>query len=293
MFDSGSMGPIVVLFWLVVNLYNMVMCLFFISGRKTYRKAERVNVQLPATVHVNGKDYPCVTRDISETGAAIYMDEPHFLNVYEKSGVSLEIQDRNYHAEMMCEVKFTKEEKNKEKPWLYTMEFIGFKSERGYDNLLGICYDRIPTKPQGLKKKTGIYDDLSTNISRRSVPVFQLKRYFPRIEIHNALSYDSASGRGMAKIIDFNYQFFLIDGEPVDDEITFELAGYELRTKRCRKIRNMCLYEVQNFQELYENQDVCDEIMEAILKLRGQQTEEPVVEKKKNNMHSFNEMDLV
>ncbi len=123
--------------------------------------------------------------------------------------------------------------------------------------------------------------------------LFQLKRYFPRIEIHNALSYDSASGRGMAKIIDFNYQFFLIDGEPVDDEITFELAGYELRTKRCRKIRNMCLYEVQNFQELYENQDVCDEIMEAILKLRGQQTEEPVVEKKKNNMHSFNEMDLV
>lgn len=293
MFDSGSMGPIVVLFWLIVNLYNMVMCLFFISGRKTYRKSERVEVQLPAVLHVNGKDYPCMTRDISETGAAIYMDEPHLLNVYEKSGVSLEIQDRNYHAEMMCEIKFTKEEKSREKPWLYTMEFIGFKSERGYDNLLGICYDRIPTKPQGLQKKTGIYDDLSTNIGRRSVPVFRLKRYFPRIEIHNTLSYASASGRGMAKIVDFNYQFFLIDGEPLEHEIIFQLAGHNLKTKLSRKIRNMCLYEVQNFEEIYNDQNVCDEIMEAILKLRARQIEEPVVEKKKDNMHSFNEMDLV
>ena len=136
---------------------------------------------------------------------------------------------------MMCEIKFTKEEKSREKPWLYTMEFIGFKSERGYDNLLGICYDRIPTKPQGLQKKTGIYDDLSTNIGRRSVPVFRLKRYFPRIEIHNTLSYASASGRGMAKIVDFNYQFFLIDGEPLEHEIMFQLAGHNLKTKLSKR----------------------------------------------------------
>ena len=89
MFDSGSMGPIVVLFWLIVNLYNMVMCSFFLSGREAYRKAERVEVQIPATLHVNGVDYACMTKDVSETGAAVYLDKPHLLNVYEEAHFSL------------------------------------------------------------------------------------------------------------------------------------------------------------------------------------------------------------
>ena len=293
MFDSGSMGPIVVLFWLIVNLYNMVMCSFFLSGREAYRKAERVEVQIPATLHVNGVDYACITKDVSETGAAVYLDKPHLLNVYEEAKVSLEIRDRKYFAEMMCEVKFTKEDKDRENPWLYSMEFIGFKSEQGYDNLLGICYDRIPTKPQGLQKRAGFYDDLSTNISRRSVPVFQLKRHFPRIEVNNLIAYTGKDGKAFAKVIDYNYQFISMEGKPLNDEITFHFDKHDLKAVLSRRVKNMYLYEIVDFNKVYSNQDKCDEIMEFVLRIAKEKQPDLTQVKKKVEMIEFNEMSLV
>lgn len=293
MFDSGSMGPIVVLFWLVANLYHMVMCSFFISGREAYRKAERVEIHIPAVLHVNGIDYACETKDISETGAAVYLDKPHLLNVYEEAGVSLEITDRDYHVEMMCEVKFTKEEKNREKPWLYSMEFIGFKSEQGYDNLLAICYDRVPTRPQGLQKATGVYDDLSTNIGRRSAPVFQLKRHFPRIDVNNFVAYSASCVEGLAKVVDFNYQFICVKGEPLDQEIEFHFGRHDLKAFKNRQIKNMYLYEIVDFNQTYREQNVCDEIMEYILHIANTEATEVIENKKTVERGDFNEMDLV
>lgn len=293
MFDSGSMGPVVVLFWLIANLYHMVMCSFFISGRKAYRKAERVTIQIPAVLHVNGIDYMCETKDISETGAAVYLDKPHLLNVYEESGIILEITDRDYHVEMMCEVKFTKKEKDREKPWLYSMEFIGFNSEQGYDNLLAICYDRVPTKPQGLQKTTGIYDDLSTNIGRRSTPVFQLKRHFPRIDVNNYIAYRASCGKGLAKVVDFNYQFICVEGEPLDQEIEFLFGGHDLKAVKNRQVKNMYLYEIEDFNQTYRNQNVCDEIMEYVLHIATSKTPEVIEDKKTVAQRDFNEMDLV
>lgn len=291
-FDSGSMGPLVVLFWLVNNLFNMIMCSFFISGRDTYRKSERVEVELPAVMHVDGVDYECVTKDISETGAAVYLDKPHLMNVYKEANVSLEITDRKYHIEVMCEIRFASEENRKDRPWLYSMEFIGFKSERGYDNLLAICYDRIPTKPQELVKSTGIYDDLSTNISKRSESVFQLKRHFPRINVNTLIAYDSEKGKGYAKVMDFNYQFISVEGEPLDTELTFHLGEHDIKATMKRKLKNVCLYEVDNFNETYENQEVNDEIMEYILKTAVERVAE-VQKSTVSKIQEFNEMELV
>ena len=281
MFDSGSMGPVVVLFWLILNLYNMVMSSFFISGRETYRNAERVQVQIPAVLHVNGVDYKCETKDVSETGAAVYLEKPHLLNEYKESGVSLEITDRNYHVEMMCEVKFTKKEEKQDNLWLYTMEFIGFKSEQGYDNLLAICYDRIPTKPQELQKKNSVYDDLSTNIGRRSVPVFLLKRHFPRIEVNSFIAYSSSGGNGMAKVIDFNYQFVSIEGKPLDKEIILHFGNHDIKAVESRKINDMYLYEIEDFNQVYSEQNKCDEIMEFVLRIAKEK--QPVLKKESGN----------
>lgn len=294
MFDSGSMGPVVVLFWLLVNLYNMIMCSFFISGRDTYRKAERVEVELPAVMHVEGTDYPCVTKDISETGAAIYMDNPHLLNVYKEANVILEITDRKYHIEVMCEVKFTNENRNNEpgRQWVYSMEFIGFKSSNGYDNLLAICYDRVPTKPQGLMENIGIYDDLSTNIAQRRKPVFQLKRHFPRINVNTGIAYDSEAGKGIIKVVDFNYQFISVEGQLPCDEVIFHFGKHDVKARLNRKVKNLSLYEVCDFNVTYDNQEVNDEIMNYILKIAVERVEEVKATVTTKNAE-FNEMELV
>ena len=54
MFDSGSFGSIVVLFWLVYNLFLLVMALFFVDGRIPLRSSERVRAHIPCTIHLEG-----------------------------------------------------------------------------------------------------------------------------------------------------------------------------------------------------------------------------------------------
>lgn len=297
MFDSGSIGPMVVLFWLINNLFNMIMCAFFVQGREIYRNAERIQVEIPVKVWVDGRVvYEGITRDISETGVAIYMAKPHLLDSDRSERVILEIADRAWYVKVECEVKYVKEEKNKELPWIYTMEYKNIISENGYDNLLAICYDRVPTKPQEINKKEGFYDDLSNNINKRVAPPFYMKRHYPRIELNSYVPYQCEQGEGQAKIIDFNYVFASISGKPLSDEIELMLGEHKIKAKFVRMMKNLCLYEVIDHEKVYEMQEVCDDIMEFLLKnAKRPETDQDTKETEKQAIFAkgFNEMELV
>lgn len=62
MLRSGSFGPVVVLFWLIYNLFLMVMALFFVDGRVPYRKTERIMVHIPCKVKYKGEVYEGYTK---------------------------------------------------------------------------------------------------------------------------------------------------------------------------------------------------------------------------------------
>ena len=148
MFDSGSFGPIVVLFWLVNNLFLLVMSLFFVDGRVPYRKAERVEVELPCVLDDGIRQIKGVTRDISENGISVILDVPFYIP--EDREVMIELQSDKYQAKLGTKVVFVSQ---RGEQWNYSMKIEHYGDS--YDEYLQMIYDRIPVLPQEIKKDSG------------------------------------------------------------------------------------------------------------------------------------------
>ena len=94
-FDSSSFGPGVVLFWMVMNLYYMVMAVLFIDGRVAYRRTERIPLEVPCTFTVDGDEIQGITVDISEEGLSVQFDKPYYINEEAMIPISLNWENCN------------------------------------------------------------------------------------------------------------------------------------------------------------------------------------------------------
>lgn len=277
-FTSGSLGPIVVLFWLIYNLYAMFMCLFFVDGREIYRTSDRVYIKLDGTLHFDGKSYEIQTKDISETGIALYMDKPILIDSMEKRMPVVEISDRRWKSKLYVEVKHTKEFPDKEdKRWLYTFAIKDFLSYDDYDQYLAILYDRVPLNPMKIKRNNSIYDDLSTNISRRVTIQDVLKRHYPRIEVNCLIPFRIDGKIEKIKVNNFNYQYFatssnchIFDNDNENEnnkEIVVIIDNYELPVVFETQVNKAYLFKVIDFEKIYFDDKLRDDIMEALLSI--------------------------
>src|SRR5699024_3572218 len=104
MFDSGSFGPIVVLFWVVFNLFLLIMSLFFVDGRVAKRKAERVAVTMTSVIDNGIIKLTGVTRDISESGLSILLAEPFYLETGNQVFVTLD--NGTYLAKLKVQIVY-------------------------------------------------------------------------------------------------------------------------------------------------------------------------------------------
>lgn len=55
MFESNSISTIMVIFWLILNLYTVIMSIFFMLGRKMYRKYERFAIETNCIISFNNR----------------------------------------------------------------------------------------------------------------------------------------------------------------------------------------------------------------------------------------------
>ncbi len=296
MFDSGSLGPIVVLFWLVYNLFNMIMCMFFIDGRNVYRGAERVYVALNGVLHIGENEYPFVTKDISETGMAMYLDKPILIEEREGQDIYCEITDRKWKCCLRPQVKYSQEEpKREDNKWLYTFIFEGFCGADDYDQLLAILYDRVPTNPSEIKKNNGLYDDLSTNLEKRFSENKYMKRHYPRIRLGCAIP-AIADGKEVEIFAeDFNYQYFSTRQGKAGDEVYIILGDIKMPVVYEQANEKIGLYKIKDFEKVYPDQKTSDEIMEKLLSMckpeeNGKENQQPA--EKNQDKKQFNEMDI-
>ena len=266
MFSSGSFGPVVVLFWLIYNLYNMIMCLFFVDGREIQRGAERVYVSLPGYLHIGDKVYPFMTKDISETGMAIYMDDPILIEPRPDEDIYCEISDRKWHTRLTPVVKYSQEDTGRaELKWLYTFKFDGFLEKEDYDQLLAILYDRVPTNPSEIRRNNGIYDDLSTNLEKRISEGRYMKRHYPRIRINSMIPALIDGKKGEVSIEDFNYQFFSTRAGKPGKNVVFLIGEHKIPVTYEVANPVISLFRVKDFESVYSSQAVADDIMEKLI----------------------------
>lgn len=256
MFDSGSFGPIVVLFWLVYNLFLLVMSLFFVDGRIPYRKAERVKVSIDSVLTDGRYTWYGKTKDISETGVSVILEKPVHLD--EQSNVTLDLNTGEYAVTMLCEVIFIKKMKE---GWNYSMKIIDYMDS--YDTYLQIIYDRIPVLPQEILKDSGSFEDLKLNTQKRLTSPFYEKRKYPRVLLDTDVDaevmtkqWKSTGTKKTVHVKDFNYVYVILEEENPEEYLQlFFTEGVIVLCKRVDEVHSgQKLYEVQNLEKLIRDE---------------------------------------
>lgn len=291
MLDSGSFGPIVVLFWLVYNLFLLVMSLFFVDGRIPYRKTERVMVQMPCRVKYQDEEYEGVTWDASEEGLAVRLRKPYF---FEKdTNVEVLMDTEDYHVDLFGTVVHVAQRGD---AWNFSLKITEMNGS--YDDLLGILYDRIPTVPMEIKRDSGSFEDLKLNLKKRVTPPFYQKRNYPRVYIGEALPV--ADGGADIWVNDFNYICITVKEENAPEKFRLRIKediilDCQFETEIRKGLR---LYNVANYREIVEKRktrnELVDWLMEKMQKDLGQNSRRQEENRQqKSKVKEFNEMDLL
>ena len=297
MFDSSSFGPIIVLFWLVNNLYLMVMALFFVDGRVPYRKAERVITSIPASIDDGVRCVQGVTRDISESGISISLLQPYYLSVDDV--IVIRLNTEKYSASLEAQVVYVAQTGH---TWSYSMKIKDFMGT--YNEYLQMLYDRIPVLPQEIKKDSGSFDDLKLNTKKRVVAPLYQKRQYPRILLNREVAYIIEGDKKERKILlhDFNYLYVSVLLEEEIDCFTLKLTEeialtckYESEIRKGHK-----LYHVLNHEEILQSDELTNglliwliEMNQIALEKQEHSRREKAKERKEEKKKEFDEIDLV
>lgn len=252
-FTTGRIDYFVILFWLFVNLFNLVMSLFFVMGRNAVRKNERQVAEIPCTITARYGSYKGVTRDISEGGVAVII--PYAFDVDEEEICGIQLDSDRYHAEI--EGKIVSVTKSKQ-GWCYVFGVTGLKDSR--QDFLQLIYDREPSLPDNLDESLSSFDDLRLNITRRVVKSDFQNRKKARIPVMKNFTTNMGD---KVKMINFNYQFALFElGVFAPDHFTIELEkGLTIQLKKNRIIGEQdVLYRVENYQEIYDNKELYEKM---------------------------------
>lgn len=259
-FSQGTIGFLVVLYWLLINFYNIMMSIFFLSGRKVFRNYERILAAVDCTLTTEGETLSTVTHDISEGGIAIVLDTPRYIPSEAEFAVRL-VTD-HYSSEFTAKVTHVTSFGNK---WKYAFK-VHEITEQDQRQLLHIVYDREPTLPQKLDKDISTFEDIRLNFVKRGQVGLMSNRKLARIPLNHELD---TLEYGTVMLMDFNYEFLLLN-------ISRQELVYELRLPLaeglvldCMWVKSMrskhgILYRIRNIQDIARNGQMPE--LEALLK---------------------------
>ena len=158
-----AVGLAVLLFWIIRNLYFLIMAVFLVDGRDSDTETVRVVDAVPVEVSTQeGTRYEGVTTRMTEHNVAVFLDEGSSLGV--GAAVRIRIDNGDHRADLSGVVTGVVEARRSHAR-TQTIEILDFGQDRyEYWELL---YDRIPTLPQTLYRDFGIISHLWQNIAHR------------------------------------------------------------------------------------------------------------------------------
>lgn len=308
-FTTASMSPVVILFWLIANLFNLIIAIFFLKGRNLLRKSERVEAEVDCEITAYGQTVKCKTKDMSETGLSVILKFPKYFK--EEQNVSVQLKCGIYRVQLKAKLVHVGPYGDS---WKYAF-YITELPEEYKSHYMQILYDRIPTLPLDLDEALSSFDDLKINITKRTENVVYANRKLPRISIMKPIK--TTDGK-VVHVIDFNYKFITIknNGEDSGDiNIADKNKGYEiteemqlvlyknliLNCKRDSSIRGgIQLYEVANCDEIVTDSVKRNLLEQWITSVGGtcEEQEDPANPKLEENFNDkenyvFNEMDYI
>ena len=294
MLDSGSFGPIVVLFWLLNNLFFLIMSMLFVDGRVPYRKSERINASIPCDIDDGKLVLPGVTRDISETGVSVLLEKPYYLK--QDSMVRVALSWEGYYAKLYAQIVFVSKQG---KYWNYSMTIKDYQDT--YDEYLQIIYDRVPTLPLAIKQDSGSFEDLKLNAKKRVTAPFFQKRKYPRIFLEVLVPCVETEDKTVM-LHDFNYYCANITDAAKRKRLTLTVAeDIKLYCVLDEDIHiEKTLYRVENINEIMNDSEKYRKLLDWLTKtneeaviLNKEKIKKEKKEDKEKKDKEFDEKELV
>ena len=218
-FATGNVSISFLFFWLVMNLYNLTMALFFMLGRRSLRKSERFVIEADCEITMEHEVVKTKTFDISEGGFSILMDYPQYIEPDHE--LKIVLRERNYQAKACAKIIQVMRYQEK---WKYAFQITNIK-EREYRNLLYILHDRVPPLTKQVQSKVGFFDNIKTNLTKRTMVKYHgFNRKLPRVMLRKPL----VDHRG-EKVVLLSFDYWYVSLE--------EKKGSEQNKKRMLKLK--------------------------------------------------------
>jgi len=249
-FLIGTPMYVVIMFWLLVNLFNIIMALFFMFGRRPNRQYERFEVQIDCIIQFKNRVIRTKTNNISEKGVSVELDYPEYISPDEE--VVIKLATELYETTWKGRIANVFHKKDK---WHYGFEMTDITQEETRA-MLQIVYDREPTLPREIDAGLSTVDDIMVNIWRRAVNIPYFSRKLPRVDLN---SHVTAMDGKKYLVRDFNYEYLTIEflkGEEVPQNLVLRENNIELRCALTdTNARYGSCYQIQNTEELVHNME--------------------------------------
>ncbi len=284
--DSPNPGYFIISCWLVVNIYNLAMAIFFIRGRKYYRSLERFKASIPAKINTGDFNLEIKLKDISEGGMSFEWDEPIFMPAG-LLDINITDEEGRYEVNLKGQVNHVIRRGGK---WRYAVEFQPVYGS-DYLQLAQIVYDRVPSLPDSINHHSSIYEDLKNNLNRKEKKNKQSLRKSPRVEINR--NFFTEVGHRY-RVVDFDYNYVLLKERKGKFPVTLEIYDKEhkeikLKLSKEKELKGIyCTYCIDNAKDLQNNSKL-PTILHEWEVLNDNKIEELIKAKKKKQRESVYE----
>ena len=156
---------LILLFWLIRNLYYLVLSMFLVDGRDDDGESVKVQDFIPVNVDVlyGGTGSAAgITTQLNEHCMTVFLDEGVSPGIGDH--VRVKLAYNGHRAELRGVVTGLRQARRSQSR-TQTIEILDFGNDR-YE-YWEILYDRIPTLPQSLQRDFGIIPHLWQNIAHR------------------------------------------------------------------------------------------------------------------------------
>lgn len=160
--STQTVSYLILLFWIIRNMYFLIMALFLIDGRDSDGEEVRVIDAEFVTVKAGEQSYDGITTLLTEHNLTVFLDEGDSLEI--GTNVTVNVEGSSASVSLHGFVTSKKETRDK-KARTHTIEILDFEDqELEYWQIL---YDRIPTLPQSLVRDWGIFGHMWQNVACR------------------------------------------------------------------------------------------------------------------------------
>jgi cellulose synthase (UDP-forming) len=250
-----SIGSIVLVFWLMVNLYFLVMAIIFMFGRVNYRNEDRLYAKVSVKISSDYENFEGITTDISESGMAVLLDIPHY--VENESDLDIVVENEGYKSRMKVRLVHVKQSGLK---WKYSLVITEI-SDMDRREYLNIVFDRKHTLPVVIKSH--IIQDIKDAIFGKFKHNVISNRKLPRIPLDKDVYTENGQ---KVRIINFNYQYLLIEGIDLPEHILLNMDNkLELQCTMVSKNleKATMLFQLEKWEKLAKDKQLAEVLFKS------------------------------